>query len=135
MGGEQQNQFTRRIRLSWHVAHSRDPVELSPPDAEWGEYNESELYFYIDQNTYLKAYIGREVSRIQYFRERKMAGTGPEEKTITEQDLTELVTDEDLEKDFKEYLQLEAQLVVKLNVHGEWFYLFYIINYIFVNVQ
>ena len=48
-----------------------------------------------------------------------MAGTGPEEKTITEQDLTELVTDEDLEKDFKEYLQLEAQLVVKLNVHGE----------------
>ena len=60
------------------------------------------------------------MSRIQYFRERKTAGTeGAEVKTITEQDLTEIVTDEDLEKDFKEYLQLEAQLVVKLNVHGD----------------
>ena len=64
----------------------------------------------------MKAYISREVSRIQFFQDRKTAGTGPEEKTITEQDLTEIVTDEDLEKDFKEYLQLEAQLVVKLNI-------------------
>lgn len=43
MGGEHQNQFTRRLRLSWHVAHSWDPVELSSPDAEWGEYNEGDF--------------------------------------------------------------------------------------------
>ena len=70
----------------------------------------------LNETNTMKAYVSREVSRIQYFKERQTTKTEEEQKTITEQDLNEVVTDEDLEKDYKEYLTLEAQLLVKLSV-------------------
>lgn len=62
-------------------------------------------------------YIAREVSRIEYFLDRKNQDQLSETvKVVTEQDLNEILTEDDLQNDYKEYMKLEEQLLVKLSV-------------------